>query len=98
MLQLLSFLSCNKSNDNPVLSPQNNNNNPQSIFFKGMDLSFQMEFEKLNLDYKDINNNPIVVLDFAKQKGCNLVRLELWKNPPNNQNTLEKVKLYALKL
>ncbi len=41
---------------------------------------------------------PISILDFSQQKGCNLVRLKLWHSPANNQNTLAKVKMYALKL
>jgi arabinogalactan endo-1,4-beta-galactosidase len=63
-----------------------------------MDLSAQMELESYNLDYKDGNNNAINLLDFVKIKGVNLVRLRLWHSPTDGQNTLAKVKLYALKL
>lgn len=67
-------------------------------FYKGMDLSFQMELESYNLPYKDKDNNPIEVLPFIKQNGCNLVRLKIWHTPLDDQNTLANVKAYALKL
>lgn len=67
-------------------------------FYKGMDLSFQMELESYNLPYKDQNNNAIQVLPFVKQNGCNLVRLKIWHTPLDSQNTLAKVKAYALKI
>ena len=90
---LYFFASCT----NPATTV-NTTTAPEPIFFKGMDLSFQTELQNYNLTYKDENNAPISILPFIKQKGCNLVRLKLWVNPPNGFNTLSQVKAYALQL
>ena len=63
-----------------------------------MDLSFQLELENFNVQYKDENNTPISVLPFVKQKGTNLIRLKLWCNPSNGLNSLAAVKSYALRI
>ncbi|WP_310554507.1 glycosyl hydrolase 53 family protein [Flavobacterium sp.] len=63
-----------------------------------MDLSFQSELENYPIVYKDANNNPIEVLPYIKNKGCNLVRIKIWHTPLDNQNTLEQVMAYALRI
>jgi arabinogalactan endo-1,4-beta-galactosidase len=96
LLLLVLLSNCSKNTDAEPAKPITTN--PIPVFYKGMDLSFQSELESYNLDYKDENNTPIQVLDFVKQKGCNLVRLKLWHTPQNNLNSLSVVKAYALKL
>ncbi len=94
LLCLIILTSCNSNTEEELIYPI-----PEiKTFYKGMDLSFQMELESYNLPYKDKNNNPIQVLPFVKQNGCNLVRLKIWHTPLDGQNTLEKIKAYALKL
>jgi arabinogalactan endo-1,4-beta-galactosidase len=93
-LILLIITSCNSNQEE-----ENNFPLPvEKTFYKGMDLSFQMELESYNLPYKDKNNNLVQVLPFVKQNGCNLVRLKIWHSPLDGQNTLAKVKAYALKI
>ena len=89
------FFSCNKSENNSV---NNNNPEPESIFYKGMDLSFQTELEDYNVEYKDANGNRIELLDFAKDNGTNLVRLKLWHTSQDDENTLSDVKAYAQRI
>lgn len=94
LFSILFMNSCSSDKTEEVI-----NEVPKSkTFYKGMDLSFQMELESYNLSYKDKNNNPIEILSFVKQNGCNLVRLKIWHTPLDGQNTLAKVKAYALKL
>ena len=91
----LVLISCSKSSTDVDLLPAAA---AESVFYKGMDLSFQPEQETYNVVYKNENNTPISVLPFIKQKGCNLVRLKLWVNSSNGYNTLNQVKAYALRL
>ena len=87
----ISCSSSDESNQNPP--PQDN-----SIFYKGMDLSFQPELENYNIDYKDENNNAVNLLDFVSENGTNLVRLKLWHTPQDGQNSLDDVKAYASRI
>ncbi len=97
-LLLIFIVSCSSTinEENSTVSIVLNSNN--SIFYKGMDLSFQPELESFNVIYKDENNNPISVLPFIKQKGTNLIRLKLWCNPVSGLNGLNAVKIYALRI
>ena len=95
---VIAFASCSSTENDEkivVVPPANPVN---EVFYKGMDLSFQPELESFNVQYKDENNNPIVVLPFVKQKGANLIRLKLWCNPANGLNGLPSVKSYALRI
>ena len=95
ILIFITFWSCNNSDTN------SENNNPpeiESIFYKGMDLSFQTELEDYNVEYKDANGNRIELLDFVKDKETNLVRLKLWHTSQNGENTLSDVKAYAQRI
>lgn len=78
----------------------NNNSNTESdtVFYKGMDLSFQSELEAYDLDYKDENGNSVELLNFVKNKGTNLIRLKLWHTPQDGENGLEDVKAYAQRI
>ena len=97
------FYNCSK-NDNVPITVKTDSENVVTIvadnptFYRGMDLSFQMELESYNIDSKDANNNSIVLWDYVKLKGCNWVRLKLWHSAINNPNSLALVKSYALKL
>ncbi len=53
-LVFFTFFCCTKNNQEIIISTKKEK--LQSIFYKGMDLSFQMEYENLNLDYKDQNS------------------------------------------
>lgn len=91
-LALFSLTGCSSDSDNaetPIIEP---------LFYKGMDLSFQMEYEDYNVPFKDDQGQPINLLSYVESQGNNLVRLRLWHTPENEQNTLEKVKLYAQKI
>lgn len=92
LLLFILIVSCTDSESNDD-SPINN-----SVFYKGMDLSFQSELEDYNVDYKDANGNSVELLDFVKSKGTNLVRLRLWHTPQNGENSLSGVKAYAQKI
>lgn len=88
------LVSCQSSDEtqDTTVDPENN-----SLFYKGMDLSFQSELENYNLNYKDSSGNPIDLLDFVSSQGVNLIRLRLWHTPENGQNSLHDVKTYALR-
>ncbi|MBR9845018.1 MAG: arabinogalactan endo-1,4-beta-galactosidase [Algicola sp.] len=94
ILLILFFLMVSCSSDD---SKEQQNNPPEdvSMFYKGMDLSFQSELEDYNLNYKDENGTPVELLDFVSEKGTNLVRLKLWHSPQDGENSLEDVKTYA---
>ncbi len=92
LLLLILIVSCTSSESN------DDNQINDSIFYKGMDLSFQSELEDYNIDYKDASGNSVELLDFVKSKGTNLVRLKLWHTPQNGENSLADVKAYALKI
>lgn len=68
---------------------------PETTFYKGMDLSFQPELEQYNITYKDANGKPIDLLPFVAENGTNLIRLKLWHTPKDGQNSLNDVKAYA---
>ena len=54
-LSVIILTSCNSNTEEELIYPI-----PEiKTFYKGMDLSFQMELESYNLPYKDKNNNPI---------------------------------------
>ncbi|BAO74722.1 arabinogalactan endo-beta-1,4-galactanase [Winogradskyella sp. PG-2] len=89
ILALVLIVSCTDSESN------NDGQINESIFYKGMDLSFQSELEDYNIDYKDSDGNSVELLDFVKSKGTNLVRLKLWHTPQNGENGLSDIKAYA---
>ncbi len=87
----LFLLGCSSS-DEPSNTPPSQN---ETLFYKGMDLSFQSELESYTIDYKDENSNPINLLDYVSENGTNLIRLKLWHTPQDGQNGLADVKTYA---
>lgn len=89
-------MNCNGSDDSE--SQQNTPPDDVSIFYKGMDLSFQSELEDYNLIYKDENGIPVELLNFVSENGTNLVRLKLWHTPQNGENGLDDVKAYAQRI
>lgn len=95
LLLLTICIGCNSDDSEPdqQLIPVDD-----SVFYKGMDLSFQSELEDYNLTYKDANGIPIELLDFVSENGTNLIRLKLWHTPQNGENGLEDVKAYAQRI
>jgi arabinogalactan endo-1,4-beta-galactosidase len=96
LIALLLIMSCSNSDD----SKEQQNNPPEdtSIFYKGMDLSFQSELEDYNINYKDKNGVPVELLDFVSEQGTNLIRLKLWHTPQDGENSIEDVKAYAQRI
>ncbi|WCO02398.1 glycoside hydrolase family 53 protein [Psychroserpens ponticola] len=92
---LFLIVSCSNSDDS---KQQNNPPEDTSIFYKGMDLSFQSELEDYNINYKDENGVPVELLDFVSENGTNLIRLKLWHTPQDGENSLEDVKAYAQRI
>lgn len=97
-LVLILFFITNCSNSDDSKAEQNMPTETTSMFYKGMDLSFQSELEDYNLDYKDENGTPVELLNFIAENGTNLVRLKLWHTPQNGENGLEDVKAYAQRI
>jgi len=95
-LFLLILISCSGSDDSS--SEQHLLPGDATVFYKGMDLSFQSELEDYNLSYKDENGLPVELLYFVSENGTNLVRLKLWHTPQDGENSLNDVKAYALKV
>lgn len=93
LLILLSAVVFNCSNSNENVIQQ-----PETTFYKGMDLSFQSELEDYNVTYKDANGNTIDLLNYVANNGTNLVRLKLWHTPQDGQNSLADVKAYAQRI
>ncbi len=93
---IIFFFGCNASDE----SSEQENQSPQdeTVFYKGMDLSFQSELEDYNLVYKDAEGNPVELLDFVSEQGTNLIRLKLWHTPQNGENGLDDVKAYAQRI
>lgn len=76
------FLGCKKSETNP--NPPDPPNPPEvdSMFYTGMDLSYQPFLEDYALDYKDANGNSVGnLLTFVKNNGVNLIRIRLFHTP-----------------
>lgn len=52
-------------------------------FKKGMDISFLPELEDKGMKIKDFNGNEIDGFNLVKKYGVNAIRLRLWNNPEN---------------
>lgn len=52
-------------------------------FKKGMDISFLPELEDKGMKIKDFDGNEMDGFDLAKKYGVNAIRLRLWNNPEN---------------
>ncbi|MEY8848216.1 arabinogalactan endo-beta-1,4-galactanase [Psychroserpens sp. XS_ASV72] len=97
-LVTLLILGCSSSEDTNTSEnqdPQNQNPEPETVFYKGMDLSFQPELETYNVNYRDDNGTVVDLLSYVEENGTNLVRLKLWHTSQNGQNSLDDVKAYA---
>lgn len=96
LLFTLLIISCSSSENRPE-EEQEDITPPAStsIFYKGMDLSFQSELESYNINYRSENGTVVDLLDFVEANGTNLVRLKLWHTPQDGQNGLNDVKAYA---
>lgn len=96
----LVILACSSSEDNTVTSedPDVTVPEPTSVFYTGMDLSFQSELESYDVNYRSENGTVVDLLDFVSNNGNNLVRLKLWHTPIDGQNSLTDVKNYAQRI
>lgn len=52
-------------------------------FKKGMDISFLKEMEDKGIKFKDFDGSEVDGLALAKKYGANSIRLRLWNNPEN---------------
>ncbi len=93
---MLLFSCCNKNEEtnnlNPPVPPETD-----SVYYRGMDLSFQPEIEDWQTKYYDENGNEVELLSYLAEKGVNLIRLKLWHTPDTSYNGLESVLQYASK-
>ncbi|HLT33456.1 MAG TPA: glycosyl hydrolase 53 family protein [Aquaticitalea sp.] len=94
----LLYFTCSDSSNNADDATDDVSPEPESVFYKGMDLSFQSELENYDVAYKDSDGNPIELLDYVANNGTNLVRLKLWHTPQDGQNSLSDVKAYAQRI
>lgn len=94
-LFILGCSTSENSNTPQNENPDNQNPEPETVFYKGMDLSFQPELETYNVNYRNENGTVVDLLDFVNENGTNLVRLKLWHTSQNGQNSLDDVKAYG---
>lgn len=50
-------------------------------FIRGMDISSYLEMEDKGYEYYDYNGDPVELLQFAKEQGFNYIRLRIWNDP-----------------
>lgn len=91
---LLLGVSCcaKKETENPPPPPPEP---ADSVYYRGMDLSFQPEIEVWQTKYYDAEGQEVALLPYLKDHGVNLVRLRLWHTPDTTFNGLESVVEYA---
>jgi arabinogalactan endo-1,4-beta-galactosidase len=67
-------------------------------FLRGIDASFLPEMERLGVILYNQTNVAEDMLTTAKQAGCNVVRIRLWKKPVGEISSLPEVKAFAQKV
>ncbi len=91
-LLIVSILACKKPADEIIVQP------PVPVpvydFIRGLDLSFSPEIAGYNIAYKD-NGATKDILQIAKAKGINTIRLRIWNNPSTAHSSLEEIAAYA---
>ncbi len=70
------LISCNKKDSESEVQENKNTN-----FYYGADLSYVNEMEDCNATYKDFNGNFKDPYKIFSEAGTNLVRIRLWHNP-----------------
>jgi arabinogalactan endo-1,4-beta-galactosidase len=70
------LISCNKEDSKSQVQENHNTN-----FYYGADLSYVNEMEDCNATYKDFNGNLKDPYKIFAEAGTNLVRIRLWHNP-----------------
>ncbi len=86
------LFSCSKGgvDPSPVTVPE-----PQTPYFvRGLDLSFTPEIEMTGTEFYSGGVSKYI-LQIAKDKGINTIRLRLWNDPANNHSDLEEVVKFA---
>lgn len=94
---VVAAISCCKKNEADVQEPD-----PpvpvDTVYYRGMDLSFQPEISDWQTPYYDASGEPVDLLPFVAGQGVNLVRLRLWHTPDNEYSGLESVVAFAAKV
>ncbi|MGB0522744.1 MAG: glycoside hydrolase family 53 protein [Flammeovirgaceae bacterium] len=85
IFSLLVFSSCKDDE----LSPN------ESVFYTGMDLSYQPMLEKKGVTYFNQNGTAIELLPFLNTQGVELIRLRLWHTPSTTHSSLQEVIAYS---
>ncbi len=92
-------MGCSDEIDGPRIPDPTPTPSPSdTVFYKGVDLSFQPEAQDWNTQYYDQNGIPVEVLPYFAQQGVNLVRLRLWYNPASGYCDLEHTLNFAEKV
>ena len=82
------LISCNKEDSKSQVQENHNTN-----FYYGADLSYVNEMEDCNATYKDFNGNDNDPYKIFAEAGTNLVRIRLWHNPTwTNYSNINDVK------
>ena len=95
---LLAFSHCKKKDSNEQDPPPPPPTAEDSVYYRGMDLSFQPEVSEWQTQYYDVAGQPVQLLPYVAEKGVNLVRLRLWHTPDTSFNGLESVLEYAMEV
>ncbi len=90
----LIILSCKKSSGQPGIIEPPPVIQPAYFFIRGLDLSFAPEISGYNIAYTD-NGIPKDILQIAKEKGINTIRLRIWNNPATIHSSLPEITAYA---
>lgn len=80
------FYSCSKSGSG--------NNNNSNYFIRGLDLSFTPEISGYSINYSS-GGTVKPILQIAKEKGINTIRVRLWYNPSGTNSALPEVVSFA---
>ena len=89
---MLFLFSCNRSENSPQKTPENNS---KILEIKGAELSFLPEIRASNEVFYNQKNVAEDMLTTLKNAGVNTIRLRLWVNPSTSNSSFESVKNLA---
>lgn len=69
-----------------------------SIFYKGMDISFLDEIEQGHGRFYETNGQAMDCLDILQHNGVNSIRLRIWNEPPGRYCNLERTLVMAKRI
>jgi arabinogalactan endo-1,4-beta-galactosidase len=96
LFTIVLITGCKKKEDNTSKTPLPPS--ADTMFFKGVDLSFQPELTDWQTAFFNEDGIPIDVTSYYAGQGANLVRLRLWHTPPSGYCDLEHTLSYAEKV